>query len=86
VSFGVSAKGLPLLVDPYAMTSPVHIFRKRPKARPRIVAVSDYWRTAGPEQGRQVLVQLPDGDRVTTYLPDTHPALVRFLDAAAVAA
>lgn len=68
------------------MTTPVHVFRRRPKQRPRIVAVSSYWRTAGPEQGRQVLVELPDGERVTTYLPDAHPALVRFLDAVAVAA
>lgn len=68
------------------MTSPIVLLRRRPKPRPRIVAVSCYWRTYGPEQGRQVLVQLPGGERVTTYLPDTHPALVRFLDAAAVAA
>jgi len=65
------------------MTTP---FRRRPKPRPRIVQVSSYWRTAGPEQGRQVLVELPAGDRVTTYLPDDHPALVRFLERAAVAA
>jgi hypothetical protein len=57
-----------------------------PRPRRRIVAVGNYWRTAGPETGREVLVREPGGQLVTRFLPDDHPALVRFLERAAVAA
>ncbi len=56
-----------------------------PRPRPRIVTVTDYWRTAGPEQGRRVLVHF-EGELQTVYLPDDHPALVAYLDRAHAAA
>jgi len=59
--------------------------RRRPRQRPYIVSVSNHWRVAGPEQGRQVLVRDWDGNLQTIYVPDDHPALVRFLDRAAAA-
>jgi hypothetical protein len=61
--------------------------RPRPQPRPRIISVTNHWRVAGPEQGREVVVRDVDGTLVTLFLADDHPALVRFLEhAAAVAA
>jgi hypothetical protein len=61
--------------------------RRRPRPRLYLVSVTDYWRVAGPQQGRQVLVRDAGGDLRTVYLADDHPALVAFLErAAAVAA
>jgi hypothetical protein len=34
---------------------------------------------------REVLVREPDGELAVRYLPDDHPALVRYLDRAAAA-
>jgi hypothetical protein len=59
--------------------------RRRPAARV-LVSVSDHWRLVGERTGRQVLVRLPGGQLVVDYVPDEHPALVRFLARAAVAA
>jgi hypothetical protein len=86
VSLGNPPKVVTLLADPYDMS--IHPFRRRRPAtgRPRIVSVSDHWRLAGADAGRQVVVELPGGQRVVHYLPDEHPALVRFIARAAVAA
>jgi hypothetical protein len=68
------------------MTAPL-LFRRRATApRRRIVSVTNHWRLTGENAGREVLVRLPDGQVVVDYLPDTHPALVAFLQRAAVAA
>lgn len=64
------------------MTLPL-LRRKAPAARRRIVAVTNSWKVAGPEQGRLVLVREPDGVVVERVLPDEHPALVRYLARAA---
>lgn len=62
------------------MTAPLLRLRRAPRPRPVIVSVSNYWRVA---EGRQVLVRQPSGELVTAYVPDAHPALVRFLERAA---
>lgn len=63
--------------------------RRRPKPRPvskprpRIVAVTQYWRVTDEGALRGVLVRNPDGTLTRWYLADSHPALVRFLARAA---
>lgn len=72
------------------MTLPIPL-RRRPTPRRRIVSVSNTWRVtpAGEPNQRRVTVRDVDGQLVTRYLSDDHPALVRYLaraHAAAVAA
>lgn len=73
-----------LSVDTYGMTLPF-LSRRRPAPRPRrrIVDVTNHWRITPDGTLREVLVREPDGALVTRYLPDAHPALVRWLDRAA---
>lgn len=59
--------------------------RRSSAARKRIVAVADHWRVTPEGPRREVVVQA-DGVLRTVYLPDEHPALVRYLERAAVAA
>jgi hypothetical protein len=51
-----------------------------------ILSVTSHWRVDGDDVRREVLVLTAAGDVVTRYLPDAHPALVAYLDRAAVAA
>lgn len=62
--------------------------RPRTTARPRrrIVEVTNRWQVTPDGSRRAVLVREPDGSLSTRYLPDAHPALVAYLDRAAVAA
>jgi hypothetical protein len=68
------------------MTLP--LFSRKPTRRPRrrIVAVRDYWRVVDGQPAREVVVRDYDGQVRRTYLPDEHPALVAFIERAAVAA
>lgn len=68
------------------MTLP--LFSRRPASRPRrrIVEVRDAWRLVAGEWCREVVVRDYDGQLRRTWLPDVHPALVAFLQRAAVAA
>ena len=60
--------------------------RRRPASsatpRPQIVHVTNRWAQVEPGAPfqRKVLVRYPNGELVTGYLPDEHPALVRHLD------
>jgi hypothetical protein len=55
--------------------------------RARIVAVGNRWQVTDEGNRREVTVRTADGQLVTRYLPDEHPAVVRFIDRAwAVAA
>ena len=61
------------------MTLPM--LRRQPvRPRPVLVSVSDRWRRddAGDFR-REVVVRTPAGELRPVLLPDTHPALVRFL-------
>lgn len=65
------------------MTSPVTLIRRRTRrqpARPYIVDVTNHWRVRPDGSRRGVLVRYPDGTTAERYLPDAHPALVRYLD------
>jgi hypothetical protein len=70
------------------MTAPTFLRRRVATRRPRpvLVDVRNYWRVTDAGSLREVLVRTGSGRLVTTYLPDEHPALVRFFERAAVAA
>lgn len=73
-----------MFADPYSVTS--YLRRRRPRPRRVIVSVSDHWKLdAAGVWCREVVVDV-DGRPRVVFLPDEHPALVRFLDRAAVAA
>ena len=73
-----------MLADPYAVTTPFR--RRRPARRPAILSVSDTWRLDGAAYRRRVTIRTAAGDVVEGWVLDDHPALVAFLDRAAVAA
>ncbi len=60
--------------------------RPAPAPRWRLVEVTSHWSRVDGEFRREVRAISPSGQLVTRYLPDSHPALVRFLERAAVAA
>jgi hypothetical protein len=64
------------------------LFSRRPASRPRrrIVEVRGAWRLVAGEWCREVVVRDYDGQLRRTWLPDVHPALVAFIERAAVAA
>jgi hypothetical protein len=68
------------------MTLP--LFSRRPASRPRrrILSAGTYWRFVDGQPHREVTIRDYDGQVRRTYLPDEHPALVAFLERAAVAA
>jgi hypothetical protein len=86
VSFGFPAKELASFADPYSVTT--FLARRRRPATPQryLVSVSDRWALVGGQFRREVLVRQPGGPLVVEHLADEHPALVSFLDRAAVAA
>jgi len=55
--------------------------RRRRRPRPVLVDVTNYWRCdyADGVHRREVVVRDPDGTKRSAYVPDEHPALVRFL-------
>jgi hypothetical protein len=68
------------------MTTPFlrrRVATRRP--RPVLVDVSNHWRVTDAGPRRQVTLRTGAG-LVTYYLPDSHPAVVAFLERAAVAA
>lgn len=56
--------------------------RPAPRPRPRIVEVTNTWQVTEDGDLRRVLVRLADDTLVARYVPDAHPALVRFLERA----
>lgn len=56
--------------------------RPTPRPRPRIVKVTSHWTVHPDGNLRTVLVRHPDGSLEHRGLPDSHPALVRFLERA----
>jgi hypothetical protein len=57
--------------------------RPAPAPKLRIVEVTNHWRVSPEGYRREVLAAWPDGSTVVRYLPDAHPALVRYLARAA---
>lgn len=84
--FGFPLQFLDVFDDPYSVTTFLNRRRPATKPRRRILSVSNYWRTDGPVPLREVVIRDYDGRTRRTYLPDAHPALVSFLERAAVAA
>lgn len=76
---GIPLKKANSSADPHGMTAPVFL-RRRVATRARIVSVSNYWRLS---EGRRVVVLTPAGELEDRFLPDTHPALVAFLERSA---
>jgi hypothetical protein len=67
----------------------VSLLSRRPASRPRrrIIEARNHWRVVDAGQfTREVLIRDYDGQVRRTYLPDEHPALVRFLERAEAAA
>jgi hypothetical protein len=75
-----------VFADPYAVTTFLQRRRRPATAGRRIVSVTDHWSLVGGQWRRDVLVQHAGGQLVVEHLADEHPALLRYLERAAVAA